>query len=255
MEMTRRYWLVQSSRFLLLGTPAAIAFLEAGDAKKEAAVPDSYRMADHWWAMLIDIEKCIGCGNCVRACAAENGVPEGYYRTWIERYVIDGWRNESDPPRVDSPEGGMHGFPRQEISAGAKAFFVPKMCNHCADSPCTQVCPVGATFITPDGVVLVDSKYCLGCSYCVQACPYGCRFLNPKTHTAEKCTLCYHRITQGLTTACCEACPTAARQLADLKDPKDPIHQFLRNNPIQVLKPHLATGAKLFYRALDGAVR
>ena len=255
MRMTRRYWLVESSRYLLLGTPAAIAFLKAGDAEKEAAVPDRYRMAEHWWAMLIDIEKCIGCGNCVRACAAENGVPEGFYRTWIERYVIEGWPKESESPQVDSPEGGIHGFPPKDISASAKAFFVPKMCNHCADSPCTQVCPVGATFVTPDGVVLVDSKYCLGCSYCVQACPYGCRFINPKTHTAEKCTLCYHRITQGLTTACCEACPTAARQLADLKNPKDPIHEFLRNNPIQVLKPHLATGAKLFYRGLDGAVR
>jgi tetrathionate reductase subunit B len=255
MEMTRRYWLVQSSRFLLLGTPAAIAFLEANDVKKEAAVPDTYRMADHWWAMLIDVEKCIGCGNCVRACSAENSVPDGYYRTWIERYVIEEWQNGLESPQVDSPDGGIHGFPPKTVPATAKAFFVPKMCNHCADSPCTQVCPVGATFITPDGVVLIDSKYCLGCSYCVQACPYGCRFINPKTHTAEKCTLCYHRITRGLTTACCEACPTAARQLADLKNPKDPIHEFLRNNPIQVLKPHLATGAKLFYRALDGAVR
>jgi hypothetical protein len=56
----------------------------------------------------------------------------------------------------------------------------------------------------------------------VQACPYGCRFINPKTNTAEKCSLCYHRITKGLTTACCEVCPTGARQLADLKNPKDP---------------------------------
>jgi len=255
MGMTRRYWLVQSSRLLLLGTPATIAFLEADDTAKQAAVPDSYRMADHWWAMIIDIEKCIGCGNCVRACSVENGVPDGYYRTWIERYVIEDWRHESETPQVDSPDGGIHGFPAKEISATAKAFFVPKMCNHCADSPCTQVCPVGATFISPDGVVLVDPKYCLGCRYCVQACPYGCRFINPTTHTAEKCTLCYHRITRGLTTACCEACPTGARQLADLKDPNDPIHEFLRNNPVQVLKPHLATGAKLFYRALDGAVR
>ena len=56
---------------------------------------------------------------------------------------------------------------------------------------------MGATFVTPDGVVLVDEKYCLGCRYCIQACPYGCRFLNPKKNTADKCTLCYHRITQG----------------------------------------------------------
>jgi tetrathionate reductase subunit B len=254
MDTTRRYWLVQASRFLLVGTPATIAMLQADDPKKQAAVPDSYRMADHWWAMIIDIEKCIGCGNCVRACSAENSVPDGYYRTWIERYIVEDWHDEPASPRVDSPDAGIHGFPPAAISGNAKAFFVPKMCNHCADSPCTQVCPVGATFVSPDGVVLVDSKYCLGCRYCVQACPYGCRFINPSTATAEKCTLCYHRITQGLTTACCEACPTGARQLADLKDPKDPIHEFLRNNPVQLLKPNLATGAKVFYRALDGAV-
>jgi Fe-S-cluster-containing dehydrogenase component len=159
-----------------------------------------------------------------------------------------------EEPKVDSPDGGKGGFP-QLAGTGMKEFFVPKMCNHCADSPCTQVCPVGATFVSPDGVVLVDEKYCLGCRYCIQACPYGCRFLHPTKKVAQKCTLCYHRITKGLTTACCEACPTGARQLADLKNPKDPIHEFLRTHSVQVLKPHLATGAKLFYNGLDGAVR
>ena len=100
----------------------------------------------------------------------------------------------------DSPNGGYDGFPEPTTQAGVKTFFVPKMCNHCADSPCIQVCPVGATFLTPDGVVLVDKEYCLGCRYCVQACPYGCRYIDPETHTADKCTLCYHRITKGLQT-------------------------------------------------------
>jgi Fe-S-cluster-containing dehydrogenase component len=67
--------------------------------------------------------------------------------------------------------------------------------------------------------------------------------------------LCYHRITKGLTTACCEACPTGSRQLADLKNPRDPVHEFLRVNAIQVLKPQMATGSKVFYKDLDGSVR
>jgi len=71
----------------------------------------------------------------------------------------------------------------------------------------------------------------------------------------DKCTLCYHRISKQLEPACCEACPTGCRKLADLKDPKDPVHEFLRVNSIQVLKPHMATGAKAYYRGLDGAVR
>jgi Fe-S-cluster-containing dehydrogenase component len=118
-----------------------------------------------------------------------------------------------------------------------------------------QVCPVGATFESPDGVVLVDKDRCLGCRYCVQACPYGCRYIDPRKHVVDKCSLCYHRITKGLTTACCETCPTEARMLADLKDPKDPIHDFLRTHKIQVLKPQMATGSKVYYASLDGSVR
>ena len=102
-------------------------------------------MSDHWWGMLIDIPKCIGCGNCVRACAAENDVPDGYFRTWVERYHVSD--ENMTNPEVISPDGGKEGFPVAKEDA-EKYFFVPKMCNHCADSPCTQVCPVGATFVS-----------------------------------------------------------------------------------------------------------
>jgi Fe-S-cluster-containing dehydrogenase component len=73
--------------------------------------------------------------------------------------------------------------------------------------------------------------------------------------TASKCTLCYHRITKGLTTACSETCPTGTRQLVDLKNPNDPAHKFIETHSVQVLKPHLATQAKVFYYGLDGSVR
>jgi Fe-S-cluster-containing dehydrogenase component len=249
MNVTRREFLSKATEYLLLTGAAAAAWEYVISGKAEAA--PNYKTTDHWWAMIIDIDKCIGCGNCVRACSAENGVPEGYFRTWVERYYIPDWRAEN--PVVDSPDGAKEGFP--EVKREGKAFFVPKLCNHCSDSPCVQVCPVGATFVSPDGVVLVDQDYCVGCRYCIQACPYGCRFLNPETNTAQKCTLCYHRITKGLTTACCETCPTGARQLADLKNPKDPIHEFLRTHSVQVLKPQMATGSKCFYNGLDGSVR
>jgi len=251
----RRSFLKDTGAFLMLTGAAAVSWeFVASGAPQEAP---NYRTSDHWWGMLVDIEKCIGCGNCVRACKTENDVPidePGCFRTWVERYEVNPL--EAEHPRVDSPNGGYDGFAAiDRPGEGVKVFFVPKICNHCVNSPCVQVCPVGATFDSPDGVVLVDKSRCLGCRYCVQACPYGCRYIDPRTHTVDKCTLCYHRLTKGLTTACCEACPTGARQLGDLKNPGDPIHEFLRVNMVHVLKPQMATGAKVYYRALDGSVR
>ena len=253
MPPDRREFLLQTGKLLVLTAAAASAwdYVVAGEPEK---APD-YDATKHWWAFVVDVEKCIGCGRCVQACKAENGVSmEPYYfRTWVERWEI----NPDDPehPHVESPNGGYDGFPQRPPKEGVKTFFVPKMCNQCADSPCVQVCPVGATFLSPDGVVLIDKEYCLGCRYCVQACPYGSRYLDPTTHTADKCSLCYHRITKGLQTACVEVCPTGARYLGDLKNPKDPIHEFLRTHVIHVLKPQMATHPKAYYNGLDGSVR
>ena len=168
----RREFLVQSGKFLLLTGAASVAFEHVLAGEPEAA--PGYRASEHWWGMIVDVDLCIGCGNCIRACKEENGVPKEpfYFRTWVERYQVSS--DDLDHPQVDSPNGGYDGFPARETPGGnVKTFFVPKLCNHCADSPCTQVCPVGATFVSEDGVVLVDKEYCLGCRYCVQACPYG----------------------------------------------------------------------------------
>jgi Fe-S-cluster-containing dehydrogenase component len=254
MNVDRREFLVSSGKFILLTAGAATAWDAVLAGQPETA--SNYDLTRHWWAMIIDVEKCIGCGNCVRACKEENGVSKEpfYFRTWVERYHVA--ESDIEHPTVDSPNGGYDGFPEKYPAGdGAKSFFVPKLCNQCAHSPCVQVCPVGATFESPDGVVLVDQTYCMGCRYCVQACPYGCRYIDPDKGVVDKCTLCYHRITKGLTTACCEACPTGARQLADLKDPRDPVHEFLRTHKIQVLKPQMATGSKTYYNGLDGSVR
>ncbi len=229
-----------------------------------AKTPEGYDPTKHHWLMCIDVDRCIGCGTCAEACKAENGVPRGasYFRTWVERYIIKKPGSNAalrGDVVVDSPNGGQGGFPpslvpRQDI---LKAFFVPKLCNLCEHSPCAQACPVGATFDTPDGVVLVDPTYCIGCGFCIQACPYGCRFMNPETHTAEKCTLCYHRITRGLKPACAEVCPTQARIFGDLKNPteNDPLQEFIKKNKVFTLKPHLGTEPRVLYANIDKEVR
>jgi len=247
---------------------------------------DNYDPRAHSWAFVVDTTKCIGCGRCARACKLENNVPwePSCNRTWIERYRF----TEREEVFVDSPAGGINGFPQEPVPEGkgfrieqptgahgtttseagndenavVKAFFVPKLCNQCDNPPCVQVCPVGATYKTKDGITLVDQKKCIGCRYCIQACPYGARYLVPggdrkpmgQAHVADKCTWCYHRITRGLKPACVEACPVGARQFGDLKREGDPIIPLLKENRVDALKPDLGTRPKVKYIGLDEAV-
>jgi Fe-S-cluster-containing dehydrogenase component len=251
---------------------AAVAAAPAAKAAKttvqkvfaSAGAPKGYDPSKHKWQMAIDANRCIGCGSCVEACKKENNVPLGpHYRTWIERYIVKKPEPGSAETRgevlVDSPEGGMHGFPDLPVPKEdiLQSFFVPKLCNLCVHSPCSQVCPVGATFESPDGVVLVDPNYCIGCGFCIQACPYGCRFMDPVTHTANKCTLCYHRITRGLKPACVEVCPSQARIFGDLKNPvpDDPLQKFFAEHRVQSLKPYLGTEPRVQYAGIDKEVR
>jgi len=209
----------------------------------------------HLYGMGIDVDVCIGCGRCVAACKAENKVPEEpfFFRTWVERYVfsLDGGLT------VDSPNGGMNAFPASVVPDDKKmrAYYVPKLCNHCAKPPCVQVCPVGATFETNDGVVLVDADYCIGCRYCIQACPYGARYLHPQKKVADKCTFCYHRIAKGLRPACVEVCPTGARIFGEPRQSDTPLWGFMKTHRLQVLKPNLRTEPKVYYSNLDSEVR
>jgi len=143
------------------------------------------------WVFLVDTHKCVGCGFCVKACKKENEVPfdANVTRTWVERYVI----TKDGKAHIDSPKGARDGFQSARLDqnhAGmeeikeediAKAFFIPKLCNQCENPPCVQVCPVGATYKTENGVVLVDRKWCIGCGYCIMGCPYSVRFSTRST--------------------------------------------------------------------------
>lgn len=222
----------------------------AGNA--DAAPANGYDWKDYAYVYLIDTRKCIGCGSCIRACARENDVPPHYFRTWVERYQI----SRTGQIEVDSPNGGMDGFePSVTGQTVTKGFFFPKLCCHCTYTPCVQLCPVGASYRTRDGVILVDEKRCIGCGYCVQGCPYGTRFIHPKTHTASKCTLCYHRITRGLKPACVQACPVGARMLGNTKKVGDKVAEIIATERVQVLQPQLLTEPNCYYLGLSMEAR
>lgn len=186
------------------------------------------------WGLLIDTTRCAeGCDDCVSACRTENALPSGERSTdaqWIRKVEI------------------------KEIKTGRSAS-VPMMCQHCAQPPCVDVCPTGASFKRPDGIVLVDRHACIGCRYCMMACPYKARsFVHEAVDNqspdaprgkgcVEACTLCVHRIDRGEgTTACAQACQQAGHDaivFGDLNDPASAISRRLREIQTRQLRADL----------------
>jgi tetrathionate reductase subunit B len=246
------------------GTEAASKDTGTG-AKDGTSFPaPGYDWTKHRWAFAVDATKCIGCLRCMEACKRENHVAldAHHFRTWVERYAyIDG----EEKPHVDTVVDPVHieaaGSEKQYRFANRyrdakvdKAFFVPKLCNHCSHPACVQVCPTGATYKTKDGFVLIDHEYCIGCQYCVQACPYGARFFIPEKGVSDKCTWCYHRVVKGLKPACVEVCPVQARMFGDLKDQESVVSRFIRENRVQVLRPETGNAPNVYYIGLDKEV-
>jgi tetrathionate reductase subunit B len=241
----------------------AVTQAEAAASPSTAMPPaiPGYDWTKHRWAFGVDATKCIGCLRCVEACKRENDVigDAHHFRTWVERYVYQEGEetpridSQSDPVNIDA-SGSEHEYRfanRYKDAKVERAFFVPKLCNHCTHPACVQVCPTGATYRTDDGVVVIDHKYCIGCQYCVQACPYGARFFNEEKQVTDKCTWCYHRITKGLQPACVAVCPVGARIFGDLHDKQSPVNEFIRNNRTRVLKPETGNAPNVYYVGLD----
>jgi Fe-S-cluster-containing dehydrogenase component len=256
--ITRRDFL----RYAVIGVAGAVGPVALNDLRVFA---DAGGKKGPRWVFLVDTYKCVGCGLCVRACKLENEIPydANVSRTWVERYVV----LKNGDIVADSPKAARDGFTGPAIDLGhkgtrlvrpneiEKAFFVPKLCNQCENPPCVQVCPVGATYQTPDGVVLVDRTWCIGCGYCIMACPYGVRFFHPVYHVAEKCNFCYHRINAGLKPACELACPFGARRIGNLRDASDPVTKIVNEQRVAVLKEEYGTKPQNYYLGLSKEVR
>jgi Fe-S-cluster-containing dehydrogenase component len=237
---------------------------DSGAAQNTEPMVAGYDPTAHRWGFAVNTNTCTGCGLCVVACKDENNVPKDpeYSRTWVERHT----KTADGTLVMDSPEGGINGYEpglAPGTLAGASIVdtrFVPHLCMQCEDAPCISVCPVGATYHTPDGIVLIDEERCIGCGYCIVACPYGARYIVPAggdmprgvPGVADKCTFCYHRITTGRRPACVEACPVGARTCGDLNDPAGALSIIVRDQPTVVLKEGLGTKPRVFYVGLEG---
>ncbi len=212
----------------------------------------------------LDISRCIGCRRCVYACVEENNQSRDPQIHWIK--VLE-FERETAIREIDLEEGNLY-YNHETVPAEDK-FYLPVACQHCEDSPCAQVCPTGATWQEPDGIVVIDYDWCIGCRYCMAACPYGARHfnwaepnvpdeeINPNMHVlgnkprtkgvVEKCTFCIQRVREGRYPACLEACPVGARKFGNLLDPESEIRYLLEHKRTFVLKAELKTRPKFFY--------
>jgi Fe-S-cluster-containing dehydrogenase component/formate-dependent nitrite reductase membrane component NrfD len=180
------------------------------------------------FGFVIDNRKCIGCHACTVACKAENEVPLGVNRTWV-KYIEKGT------------------FPN------TRRLFTVMRCNHCADAPCVEICPVSALFTRADGIVDFDDRRCIGCKACTQACPYDAIYMHPDEHTSAKCNYCSHRVDIGLEPACVNVCPEHAIISGDLDDPESEISKLISRETVTARKVEKGTKPKLFYIEGDRA--
>lgn len=216
--------------------------------------PDNrrHKTGEYHWGMVIDLDKCIGCEYCLRACSATNDV--GPDKPW--NIVVE------------------------EQTTGGQTFYFSRPCMQCQNAPCVEVCPVGATYHREDGLVVMDYDRCIGCRYCQVACPYDARkfnwtaptYDNPYVPTwgipevprrprgvVEKCTFCIHRIDEGLekglmpgvdreaTPACVNVCPVGARVFGNLNDPESEVSRQIESNATVLLKEELGTEPSVYY--------
>ncbi|NQV14745.1 4Fe-4S dicluster domain-containing protein [bacterium] len=222
---------------------------------------------NHRWGMVIDLNKCTGCGECVAACKVENNVAiVGAEESEMDRTMF--WMDI-----ITTHEGE---YPDTEVT------YFPRPCFHCDNPPCTKVCPVRATYRNDEGIVTQIFPQCIGCRYCMAACPYTVKSfnwfapdwpeemnssLNPDVSVrpvgvVEKCTFCIHRLQKAkelaraedrelregdYLPACSESCPTDAISFGDLNDPHSEVNKLAKSLRAFRMLEELGTEPKVYY--------
>ncbi|NOZ47585.1 MAG: 4Fe-4S dicluster domain-containing protein [Chlorobi bacterium] len=227
----------------------------------EISVNSTPAIEDVLFGYGLDLSRCIGCRRCVYACVAENNQSRNPQVQWIKVLQM-----EKDKG-VDLLHSTPYYEPKKVPEEGH--FYMPVQCHHCKNAPCTKVCPVHATWTEPDGIVVVDYNWCIGCRFCMAACPYDARHfnwsepgipkeeINPITEylgnrprpkgVVEKCTFCIQRVRKGKYPACVEICPVGARKFGNLLDENSEIREIMKNKRVFILKEELNTQPKFYY--------
>jgi anaerobic selenocysteine-containing dehydrogenase/Fe-S-cluster-containing hydrogenase component 2 len=175
------------------------------------------------YAMLINLDKCVGCFACQVTCKAEYNIPFGIFRCRVKTHRSGSYPNISK-------------------------FFLPRLCNQCDNAPCIETCEEKALFKNRDGIVLLNNDKCIGCRMCYEKCPFDAIEVNPISGQAEKCDFCYdRRINRGLLPVCVQSCMGKAILFGDMNDKKSDIAIALENHAIHVLNPELSTRPSVFY--------
>jgi Fe-S-cluster-containing dehydrogenase component len=213
------------------------------------------------FAYALDISRCIGCRRCVYGCVAENNLSRNPQIHWIQ--VLEMEKEKG----VDFVHSNLY-YDHDKVPYEGH-FYLPVACQQCKNPPCVKTCPVKATWQEPDGIVVVDYNWCIGCRCCMAACPYGARHfnwgtpnippeeINPTTHylgnriqykgAVGKCTFCIQRVREGRYPKCVEVCPTGSRKFGNLLDPDSEIRYIIKNKRVLILKEELNTQPKFFY--------
>lgn len=206
------------------------------------------------WGMVIDLRKCIGCETCKHVCDYANLVPPGANWRRVVSYSMD--------KGLDL---------QQYLSMG---------CMHCSDPPCLEVCPTGATYRRPDGIIDINQELCIGCGACILACPYKARSINyedkiswkenigqgtdgrknsDRIGVCTKCDFCLSRLEAGLkkglkpgsdpeaTPCCVRYCIGEALYFGDLDDTASEVSKLIRENRTSCLNEELQTHPCVFY--------
>ena len=231
------------------------------------------------WGMVIDLDKCTGCGACIVACQAENNIPPGQDGT--DRLRSLNWLT------IFELSNKGH-YPSHEVA------YLPRPCMQCGNPSCVPVCPATATDKNEEGGI-VSQIYprCFGCRYCMAACPYHARYFNwfdpawpagmektltPFTSTrprgvVEKCNFCHHRYMYAkdkarvegrdpmklddgdYVPACVQACPTGAMYFGDVKNPEHAVHEMIKSPYTFRLLERLGTDPQVYYMSRRKWVR